>query len=119
MLTSEVPAAPVTRSKTGMVSLAVVAVLLLGATGTFGTLYFAEKTHATELAQQREREIADLTKQLEGTRGEAEKAKSAQLTAEASNWGANECLKAVKKWTDAVRKKQPVDGMSDAIFSYC
>lgn len=104
---------------TAVVVLAIVAVLLLGAAGTFGALYFAGKRQAAEQSESKTLEIADLTKKLADANGETEKAKSAQLTAESFAWGKNECLKAVKKWTDAVRDKQPVDGMSDAIFSYC
>ncbi|GGU78360.1 hypothetical protein [Lentzea flava] len=67
------PVAPKPK-KTGVVVLAIVAVLLLGAAGAFGALYFVEKGHSTDLSKQvegKDREIADLTK----------KAKSAEDTA--------------------------------------
>lgn len=56
--TAPVPAKP---RKTGVVVLAVLVVLLLGAAGTFGALYVSEKNRAADLSRQ----TADLSKQLE------------------------------------------------------
>ncbi|RAS61200.1 hypothetical protein C8D87_110148 [Lentzea atacamensis] len=58
------PAAPKPK-KTGVVVLAIAAVLLLGAAGTFGALYFTEKGRSADLSKQvegKDREITDLTK---------------------------------------------------------
>lgn len=91
----EVPAAA--PKKTGVVVLAVLVVLLLGAAGTFGALYFVEKQNSAETVQQKDREIADLTKKVKDADELATKASDERRKSE------NE-LKAMTACRDAARK---------------
>ena len=71
--------------RTGVVVVAVFTVLLFGAAGAFGTLFFVEKKHSAELSTQiegKDREITDLTKKAKDSKDDATKAVDAQKRAE-------------------------------------
>jgi uncharacterized protein HemX len=97
------PVAPKPK-KTGVVVLAIVAVLLLGAAGAFGALYFTEKKNASDLSKQvegKDREITDLSKKAKDSADQASQAQTAQKKAEADVAAAQKCRTAAKTLTDA------------------
>lgn len=110
--------------KTGVVVLAVLVVLLLGAAGTFGALYFSEKSTATDLSKQvegKDREITDLTKKVKESKDEATKAADAQKKAETEAAAAQKCRTASKTLMEAAIAQD--DGKAEAamkdIFTTC
>ena len=90
--------------KTGLVVLAVLVVLALGAAGTFGSLYVSEKNRAADLSKQVEEKQKSLTAQtilaqenLESMRKAQDSAKKAQDDASA----AATCREAAREVTSA------------------
>ncbi|MFS8098503.1 hypothetical protein LFM09_15335 [Lentzea alba] len=92
--------------RTGVVILAVFTVLMFGAAGAFGALFFLEKKHSTELSTEidgKNREITDLGKQAKDSKDDATKALNAQKTAEAAQKRAEESAVSSQKCNDAAR----------------
>lgn len=110
--------------KTGVVVLAILTVLLLGAAGTFGALYFGAKGDASTLSKQVEeknREIATLTKDVKAGKDDAAKAVEAQKKAEADAASAQKCRAAAKSLMEAALAQDDARGetaMKD-IFTTC
>lgn len=98
------PVAPKPK-RTGVVVLAVFTVLLFGAAGAFGALFFVEKKHSADLSTQveaKDREITDLTKKAKDSKDEAVKAADAQKKAEADAASAQKCQGAAKAIREAL-----------------
>jgi uncharacterized protein HemX len=120
------PAAPVTPQpkKTGVVVLAILAVLLLGGAGAFGALYLSEKSNSADLSKQiegKDREISTLTKQVKDSKDEATKASDAQKKAEADAASAQKCRAAAKLLMEAALAQDEAKGeasMKD-LFTTC
>lgn len=92
--------------RTGVVVVAVFTVLLFGAAGAFGTLFFVEKKHSADLSTQiegKDREITDLTKKAKDSKDDATKAVDAQKTAEAAQKRAEAEAARSQKCQDAAR----------------
>lgn len=90
--------------KTGVVVLAVLAVLLLGAAGTFGALYFAEKSRASDLSKQLEDKDKRLTAQTMLGQQNLEQARKADESAKKASdelAAAQKCREAAKSLTAA------------------
>lgn len=103
-----VPAAPVPPKpkRTGVVVIAVFTVLLFGAAGTFGTLFFLEKKHSADLSTQiegKDREIADLGQKAKDNKDEAVKASDAQKKAESALKKAEDEASRSQQCRDAAR----------------
>jgi hypothetical protein len=118
------PVAPPKPKKTGIVVLSLFVVLLFGAAGAFGVLFFQEKGHSTELSKQvetKDREIADLTKQAKNSKDDAAKAEAATKKAEAEVALAQKCRSASKALMEAAIAQDDAKGeaaMKD-IFTTC
>lgn len=110
--------------KTGIVVLSLFMVLLFGAAGAFGVLFFQEKARAAELSKQIETkngEITDLTKKAKDSKDDAAKATDAQKKAEADAASAEKCRAASKALITAALAQDEVKGeaaMKD-IFTTC
>ncbi len=102
-----VPPPPAPKPKrTGVVVVAVFTVLLFGAAGAFGALFFVEKKHSADLSTQiegKDREITDLTKKAKDSKDDATKAVDAQKTAEAAQKRAEAEAARSQKCHDAAR----------------
>lgn len=118
------PAPAPAPKKTGVVVFAVIAVLLLGAAGTFGALYFGAKGDASNLSKQVEeknREIATLTKDVKAGKDEAAKAVDAQKKAEATAASAEKCRASAKALMEAALAQDDAKGEKamTEIFTTC
>ncbi len=113
VFTPEAPAQPETvvqpvtapqRKKTGVVVLTIVAVLLLGAAGAFGALYFVEKGHSADLSKQveaKDQEIVGLTKKAADADKLATTASDERRKAENEKNALQACQKAARAVTEA------------------
>ena len=93
------PVAPKPK-RTGVVVLAVFTVLLFGAAGAFGALFFVEKKHSADLStqiQSKDREITDLTKKAKDSKDDAARAAEGQKKAEADAAASQKCRDAAKE----------------------
>ncbi|GLY49624.1 hypothetical protein [Lentzea sp. NBRC 102530] len=96
-----VPPAP-KQSRTGVVVLAIVAVLLLGAAGAFGALYFVEKGDKAALTEQLENKDGELTTlKQKVTDAEAVSAKAVEDKVKAEN--SAKTMEACREASRAVR----------------
>ncbi len=118
------PVAPPKPKKTGIVVLSLFVVLLFGAAGAFGVLFFQEKGHSADLSKQvetKDREIADLSKQAKNSKDDATKAEAATKKAEAEVASAQKCRSASKALMEAAIAQDDAKGeaaMKD-IFTTC
>jgi uncharacterized protein HemX len=86
--------------KTGLVVLAVLVVLTLGAAGTFGALYVSEKNRATDLSKQVEEKQKALTAQTALTQSSQEE----KLKSDAAATAAQKELESAKVCRDGARE---------------
>lgn len=112
---------PPKQKKTGVVVLTILVVLLLGAAGTFGALYFAEKKNSAETVQQKDREIADLTKKAKDADELATKASDERRKAENEMKAMTDCRDAARKVTEAgiAQDEQKITGAVLSMMSKC
>ncbi|MDX8037267.1 hypothetical protein SK803_44340 [Lentzea sp. BCCO 10_0856] len=93
--------------RTGVVVLAIFTVLLFGAAGAFGALFFMEKAHSADLSKQietKDREAADLTKKAKDSKDDALRASDAQKQAEAAQKKAEADAATSQQCRDAARE---------------
>ncbi|WP_394616618.1 hypothetical protein JNUCC0626_44440 [Lentzea sp. JNUCC 0626] len=97
------PPAP-KQSRTGVVVLAIVAVLLLGAAGAFGALYFVEKSDKAALTEQlknKDTEVKSLTQKVSDAEAISAKAVEDKVKAENSAKSMESCREASRAVRDA------------------
>lgn len=112
--------------KTGIVVLAVAAVLLLAAAGVFGGLYASAKSDtdkATAQLADKERQLADSAKQLQDATQQLALAKDGKTAAENKNAGLAKCGDAAKVLAGVLRSDAPnqaqVQELSTALVILC
>lgn len=89
-----VSAPPAKSKKTGVIVLAIVAVLFLGAAGAFGALYFSEKSDHDAVSAQlvdKNKQLAAKDMALSDSKQQVEDAKDAKTEAESKNTALNAC----------------------------
>ena len=95
---------PAKSKKTGILVVAILAVLFLGAAGAFGALYFSEKSDHDAVSAQlvdKDKALADKDKALSTANQNAEAAKKAQESAESKALGYKACHDAATALRDA------------------
>jgi uncharacterized protein HemX len=124
------PVAPKPK-RTGVVVLAIFTVLLFGAAGAFGALFFVEKAHSADQSTQLEaknREITDLTKKAKDSKDDAtraadmqQKAEDAQKRAEADAATSQQCRDAARALRAAAIAGDQSKGEAAAkdVFTHC
>jgi hypothetical protein len=93
------PVEPKKPKKIGVVVLAALVVVSLGAAGTFGTLYFKTTSDLSEQLKNKDREIADLTKRQQDAYGQMLSAQAAKRDAETEAILWKSCQEAAKVFT--------------------
>ncbi|MEV6715629.1 hypothetical protein AB0M48_26720 [Lentzea sp. NPDC051208] len=96
---------PTKPKKTGIVVLSLFVVLLFGAGGAFGVLFFQEKDRSADLSKQvegKDLEIADLTKKAKNSAEDTDRAVAAQKKAEADVVSSQKCKDAAKEIKSAL-----------------
>lgn len=86
-------------SKTGVVALAVLVVLLLAAAGTFGVLYLKTRSDLAEQVARHDREVAELTKKQQDAYGQMLSAQAVKRDAETNAAMFKWCQEAAKAFT--------------------
>lgn len=128
MYQAPVPPKP---KRTGVVVLAIFTVLLFGAAGAFGALFFVEKAHSADLSKQietKDREAEDLTKKAKDSKDDAlraadaqKQAETAQKKAEADAATSQQCRDAARALRSAAIAGDQTKGQAAAVdvFTHC